>query len=41
MQASHEELIAAAQSIPTGKNALKHLFEALRLHTAEQLHLQK
>lgn len=41
MAATTMEMRAAAANIPKGKNALKHLFEALRLHKAEVQHLTK
>lgn len=41
MRATSYELQLAARTIPEGKNALKHLFEAMRLHAAERKHLQK
>ena len=39
MNATSEERVEAARHIPAGKNALTHLFEALRLYTAEMVHL--
>ena len=36
MQATHNELVFAGAQVPKGKNALKHLFEALRLHRSQK-----
>ena len=41
MRATSEEMRAAAATIPSGKNALKHLFEAMRLYRAERRHMGK
>lgn len=41
MQATALEMRAAVSTIPAGKNALKHLFEAMRLYRAERAHMSK
>lgn len=39
MRATTEEMRAAVATIPAGKNALKHLFEAMRIYSSERAHM--